>query len=140
MQTPPGRLQQIRSPIEAEEEKQDFQVIVDRANNTFELDNLLTLARNLPGCERIILVIGCDGDVSDEQRVQRKYLAEMAHHRADVVIFTNASYRTEPPNQIIQEMVAGLPKEIYTDWEFTSENLLQDPFRCNPVRHRLQSI
>ena len=38
-----------------------YQVIVDSARTPLQLDTLLSTCRELPLCERIILVVGCEG-------------------------------------------------------------------------------
>jgi UDP-N-acetylmuramyl tripeptide synthase len=129
VQAPLGRYQTICTGG-----AQNFHIIIDRARTLPEVDTLLTTVREMPGAQRIILVIGCDGDVDDDLRAQRKYIGEIAHHRADVVVFTNASYRTEDPEKIIQDMVDGLPKYLFEDWDWTKENLMVDAGRISPVR------
>ena len=128
MQVVPGRFEAVDV-----DENQKCQVIVDRAHSPLELEMLIDEIRGWE-CQRLILVIGCDGDVTEHGRAQRKWIGELAHYRADVVIFTNASHRTEDPETIIQEMVDGLPAELYEDWAWCDVNLMVDPGRISPVR------
>ncbi len=46
------------------------------------------------------------------RRSQRALMAEVAHSYSDMIIFTNDSPRREPPENIVQDMVAGLPDTI----------------------------
>ncbi|KAJ9528971.1 hypothetical protein QJQ45_000528 [Haematococcus lacustris] len=87
----PGRCEVI-------DEGQNFSVIVDRADNPKALEAMLTALKG--SAENILTVVGCRGD---EDSSQRPYMADTAHHLSDLVIFTNDSPRTEPPEAIVQD-------------------------------------
>jgi len=96
----PGRCEVI-------DEGQDFSVIVDSADTPEALEAMLSALKG--PANRIITVLGCRGE---EDRSMRPRIAEVAHNYSDLLIFTNDSPCREPPEQIIQDMVAGLPEQL----------------------------
>ena len=92
----PGRFEVV-------DEGQDFEVIVDYAHTPEALANVLTAAREL--CEgRLICVFGCGGD---RDREKRPSMGSVAVELADRVIVTSDNPRTEDPEAIIDEVIAG---------------------------------
>ncbi|PSN19057.1 UDP-N-acetylmuramoyl-L-alanyl-D-glutamate--2,6-diaminopimelate ligase [filamentous cyanobacterium CCP5] len=99
----PGRMQQVQ--ISAE---QDISVIVDYAHTPDSLKNALKAARPfVPG--RLICVFGCGGD---RDRTKRPQMGQIAYDLADVVIVTSDNPRTEDPQQILADIVAGIPASL----------------------------
>jgi len=96
----PGRSELI-------DEGQGFSVIVDAADTPEAVDAMLSALAGK--AKNILTVIGCRGQ---ESRAPRPYISEVVHAKSDLVIFTNDSPRQEPPEQIIQDMVAGLPEDL----------------------------
>lgn len=97
----PGRMEVI-------DEGQGFPVIVDYAHTPDALSRLLDTVKEC-GAKRVITVLGCGGD---RDRSKRPLMGEVAHYKSDFVFFTNDNPRTEEPNDIISEIVAGLPVDI----------------------------
>ena len=120
----PGRFELI-------DEGQDFVTMVDYAHTPDALNGLLDTVRECTDCKRVILVFGCGGD-RDENK--RPFMGEIAHYKADVVILTNDNPRTEPPEDIIDDIVDGFPEEITQRFETTTYNFLVDVGRVPPVR------
>ena len=56
----------------------------------------------------MIVVFGCGGD---RDRGKRPLMGRIAALGADMVIVTNDNPRTENPDRIIDEIVAGMPEE-----------------------------
>jgi UDP-N-acetylmuramoyl-L-alanyl-D-glutamate--2,6-diaminopimelate ligase len=97
----------VRVPgrFEAVEEGQDFAVLVDYAHTPDSLESVLTAARELiASSARVLCVFGAGGD---RDRGKRPLMGEIAARLADVVIVTSDNPRSEDPDAIIAEILAG---------------------------------
>src|SRR6266550_4617410 len=94
--------------FEAIDEGQPFEVIVDYAHKPHALETLLRSVRELAS-GRVICVFGCGGDRDREKRPQ---MGKLASELADVVIVTNDNPRSEPPEEIIEQIVAGAVADV----------------------------
>ena len=95
----PGRLQRVGSD-------RPFHVFVDYAHTDDALDNVLSALR--PVTEgKLIVVFGCGGD---RDRTKRPRMGRVAQELADRVVITSDNPRSEEPDKIIDEIVAGLDK------------------------------
>ncbi|MCH7556492.1 MAG: UDP-N-acetylmuramoyl-L-alanyl-D-glutamate--2,6-diaminopimelate ligase [Planctomycetes bacterium] len=96
LQTIPGRLEKIDWPG-------DFSVLVDYAHTDDALKNVLSTLK--PLCKgNLRVVFGCGGD---RDRTKRPRMARVAEQLADFIIVTSDNPRTEKPDDIIDEIVAG---------------------------------
>ncbi|MBL6633390.1 MAG: UDP-N-acetylmuramoyl-L-alanyl-D-glutamate--2,6-diaminopimelate ligase [Thermoleophilia bacterium] len=93
----PGRLE----PIDM---GQPFQVLVDYAHTPDSLENVLHAARDLAGGGRLIVLFGCGGDRDTGKRPQ---MGGIGRRLADMCIVTSDNPRSEDPDAIIAEIVAG---------------------------------
>ena len=101
---PPGRMQAIGAegrPL----------VVVDYAHTPDALAKALSAAR-LHCRGRLILVFGCGGD---RDRGKRPQMAAIAADLADGIVVTDDNPRTESPEQIAAQIVAGLPAGRYAE-------------------------
>ena len=92
--------------FEAVDEGQPFAVLVDYSHTPDALESLLTEARNL-AAGRLVCVFGCGGD---RDRGKRPLMGEIASRLADAVIVTSDNPRSEDPQAIIEEILAGVPE------------------------------
>jgi UDP-N-acetylmuramoyl-L-alanyl-D-glutamate--2,6-diaminopimelate ligase len=98
----PGRFESV-------DEGQPFTVIVDYAHKPGALENVLRTARDLAGGGRVICVVGAGGD---RDRGKRPIMGRLASELADITIVTSDNPRSEDPQAIIDEIVAGVVGEV----------------------------
>jgi len=100
----------MRRGLESVEAGQPFHVIVDYAHKPGALENVLVAARDLAAAgNRVICVIGAGGD---RDRAKRPIMGRLASQLADVTIVTSDNPRSEDPEAIAAEIVAGADGEV----------------------------
>jgi UDP-N-acetylmuramoyl-L-alanyl-D-glutamate--2,6-diaminopimelate ligase len=100
--TPPnGRMQSVLGP--------DGRLgIVDYAHTPDALEQVLLTLQGIKGAgARLITVVGCGGD---RDRGKRPLIAAVAYKHSDATVFTSDNPRNEDPEQILDQMMAGLPQ------------------------------
>jgi UDP-N-acetylmuramoyl-L-alanyl-D-glutamate--2,6-diaminopimelate ligase len=98
----PGRFESVDAG-------QQFHVIVDYAHKPGALENVLVAARDLAAGNRVICVVGAGGD---RDRAKRPVMGRLASQLADMAIVTSDNPRSEDPEAIAAEIVAGADGEV----------------------------
>lgn len=99
----PGRMERV-----VVDHEQAVSVIVDYAHTPDSLHNALKAARPFV-TGRLICVFGCGGD---RDRTKRPQMGKIAYELADLAIVTSDNPRTEDPQRILEDILAGIPAEL----------------------------
>jgi len=80
--------------------------IVDYAHTPDAVQNVLSTVRDIrTGAEHVITIIGCGGN---RDKAKRPIMAQVAGDWSDKLILTSDNPRNEEPEEIIQDMEAGI--------------------------------
>jgi UDP-N-acetylmuramoyl-L-alanyl-D-glutamate--2,6-diaminopimelate ligase len=102
-----GGFSQVPGRLEKVENDQGLVILVDYAHKPDALEKVLrTLHEVRSASSRIITVVGCGGD---RDRTKRPVMGRLASELSDLAVITSDNPRTEDPDSIIREMVAGIP-------------------------------
>jgi UDP-N-acetylmuramoyl-L-alanyl-D-glutamate--2,6-diaminopimelate ligase len=109
--------------FEAVDEGQPFTVLVDYAHTPEALRTVLEAAREI-AAGRLVCVFGCGGD---RDRGKRPLMGAVATSLADVAVVTSDNPRSEDPQAIIDEILAGTRE--------ASAEIEVEPDRRLAIRH-----
>lgn len=102
------RFKSVTGRMQAIDEDQNFQVIIDFAHTPNALKQTLKTLKSLKSSrKKLIVVFGCAG-LRDKQK--RPQMGQIAGQLADLVVLTAEDPRTEDVNQIIKEISNGRQK------------------------------
>lgn len=125
LQTVPGRLQLVSSETADE---CGIRVFVDYAHTDDALRNVLRTLK--PLCEgRLIVLFGCGGD---RDKTKRPRMAKVAEEFADRVVVTSDNPRTENPEMIINDILAGFSETT------RGQTLFVEPDRAKAIRFAIR--
>lgn len=127
------RIEGVRGRFERVDAGQDYTVIVDYAHTPDSLENVLKTIREFAEGD-VYCIVGCGGD---RDRTKRPIMASIAARYADVAVITSDNPRSEEPQAIIDEMIAGLVadnvgEERYTAYVDRREAIRETIHRANP--------
>jgi UDP-N-acetylmuramoyl-L-alanyl-D-glutamate--2,6-diaminopimelate ligase len=98
----------VAGRFEAVRAGQPFTVLVDYSHTPDSLENALRAGRGL-AAGQLRVVFGCGGD---RDRGKRPLMGEIGARLADQAIVTSDNPRSEDPDAIIAEILAGVPAEL----------------------------
>ena len=99
----------VKGRAEVVETNKDFTVIIDYAHTPDGLKNILKTYKKCAK-NRLILLFGCGGD---RDKSKRALMGEIASIYADFVIVTSDNPRTENPQEIINDILKGVPNALF---------------------------
>ena len=94
----------VKGRVEVVPTPGDYTMLIDYAHTPDALENVLSAARGFAK-GRVVALFGCGGD---RDRTKRPKMGRIAADMADYVIVTSDNPRTEDPDAIIQEILAGM--------------------------------
>ena len=94
----------VKGRVEVVPVPRAYTVIIDYAHTPNALENILTTARDFTA-GRLICLFGCGGD---RDRSKRPVMGAIAGELADLVVVTSDNPRTEEPEAIIADILAGM--------------------------------
>ena len=98
-----GRLEVVPTP------GKPYTVLIDYAHTPDGLENVLSSVKGY--CKgRLIAVFGCGGD---RDPMKRPIMGAIGAKYADICIITSDNPRTEDPEAIIRQILAGMPENSY---------------------------
>ncbi|MFQ5481472.1 MAG: UDP-N-acetylmuramoyl-L-alanyl-D-glutamate--2,6-diaminopimelate ligase [Nitrospinaceae bacterium] len=107
LQQVPGRFEEVRAG-------QDLTVVVDYAHTDDALKNALAAAKSF-ATGRVLTVFGCGGD---RDRSKRGPMGRIALAGSDFTVITSDNPRTEDPQEILDDILAGLPADAREGTDF----------------------
>ncbi|MED1951591.1 UDP-N-acetylmuramoyl-L-alanyl-D-glutamate--2,6-diaminopimelate ligase [Brevibacillus centrosporus] len=94
----------VNGRFESVEAGQPFAVLVDYSHTPDSLENALITVKEFAK-QQIFCIVGCGGD---RDRTKRPIMAQIATKYADHTVLTSDNPRSEEPQAIIDDMLAGL--------------------------------
>lgn len=105
----------VKGRVEVVPTDGDYTILIDYAHTPDALENVLKSMRRVTK-GRLVALFGCGGD---RDRTKRPVMGRIAAENADFVVVTSDNPRTEDPEAIIADIVAGMegsstPREVIT--------------------------
>ena len=105
-----GTAQGVKGRMETVPTDGDYSILIDYSHKPDALEKALKSLRPVTR-GRLIVLFGCGGD---RDRAKRPIMGAIAAENADLCIVTSDNPRTEEPEEIIREILAGIDREKYT--------------------------
>lgn len=118
----------VRGRFEAVDAGQPFHIAIDYAHTPDALRAALSAARQVADGGRVIVVFGCGGDRDVEKRAD---MGRVADEAADLVVVTSDNPRSEEPDAIIADILAGIDRPTATTGQVGS--VLVEPDRQEAI-------
>ncbi len=80
--------------------------IVDYAHTPDALKNVLETVNKMKEGGKVVALFGCGGD---RDKAKRPVMAKIGYDLSDILILTTDNPRTEKPEEILKDMLAGIP-------------------------------
>lgn len=97
----------VKGRVEVVPVPRAYTVIIDYAHSPNALENILMTARDFTA-GRLICLFGCGGD---RDKTKRPIMGAIAQELADLVVVTSDNPRTEDPQAIVSDILAGMDQE-----------------------------
>ena len=104
-----GTARGVKGRMEAVPTDGDYSILIDYSHKPDALEKALKTLRPVTK-GRLLVLFGCGGD---RDRAKRPIMGAIAAENADVVIVTSDNPRTEDPEEIIREILAGIDRKKY---------------------------
>jgi UDP-N-acetylmuramoyl-L-alanyl-D-glutamate--2,6-diaminopimelate ligase len=96
----------VKGRIEMVKVSDDFTLMIDYAHNAMSLESLLTTLKEY-NPKRLVCLFGCGGNRS---KLRRYEMGEVSGRFADLTVITSDNPRDEEPQEIINDIKAGIGK------------------------------
>lgn len=118
----------VRGRMEQVDLGQPFNVVVDFAHTPDGLENVLTTARGLAEEKdgRVLVVFGAGGDRDAEKR---PLMGEVVKRLADEIVVTNDNPRSEDPDEIARQIVAGMADQTHVHVYLDRKQAIEEAIR-----------
>ncbi len=94
----------VKGRVEVVPTKGDYTVLIDYAHTPDAIENVLSTVREVSK-GRVVVLFGCGGD---RDRTKRPKMGRAAFSLADFCIVTSDNPRSEDPDEIIKDIMAGV--------------------------------
>ena len=102
-----ARAKGVKGRVEVVPTPEEFTIVIDYAHTPDALEKVLkTMKAVTPG--RVVAVFGCGGD---RDSTKRPIMGRVAAENADFSVITSDNPRTEEPEAIIGDILAGMPPD-----------------------------
>ena len=101
-----GRARGVKGRVEVVPTGSDYTIVIDYAHTPDALEKVLRAMKQVSQGGRVVAVFGCGGD---RDRTKRPKMGAIAAAEADFCVVTSDNPRTEDPEAIIADILAGVP-------------------------------